>query len=76
MNNGGIVQGLVDLAALSESLASLAVTNVAAKHALRSDLRFRFIAAAAIGGIMGPMEEEEGYDKDYSAAVNIRSALR
>ena len=30
-------------------------------------------AASAMGGILGPMEEEEGYSKEYSAAVNIAS---
>jgi tripartite ATP-independent transporter DctM subunit len=31
-------------------------------------------AAAAIGGTMAPLQEEAGYDKDFSAAVNIASA--
>ena len=31
-------------------------------------------AAAAIGSTMGPLEEAEGYDKNYSAAVNVASA--
>ena len=31
-------------------------------------------AAAAIGGTIGPLEEKEGYSKDYMAAVNIASA--
>ena len=31
-------------------------------------------AAAAIGGTMSPLQEDAGYDKDFSAAVNIASA--
>ena len=31
-------------------------------------------AAAAVGGTISPIEEKEGYDKKYSAAVNISSA--
>ena len=31
-------------------------------------------AASAIGGIMAPMEEEEGYDPAFSTCVNIASA--
>jgi tripartite ATP-independent transporter DctM subunit len=31
-------------------------------------------ASAAIGGVMGPEMEREGYDRDFAAAVNITSA--
>jgi tripartite ATP-independent transporter DctM subunit len=31
-------------------------------------------AASAIGGMMGPRMRDEGYDRDYSAAVNIAAA--
>ena len=31
-------------------------------------------AASAMGAIIGPVEEEEGYDKNFSAAVNIATA--
>jgi tripartite ATP-independent transporter DctM subunit len=31
-------------------------------------------AAAAIGGVMTPLMKREGYDRDFSAAVNITSA--
>ena len=33
-------------------------------------------AASAMGAIIGPVEEEEGYDKNFSAAVNIATALQ
>jgi tripartite ATP-independent transporter DctM subunit len=31
-------------------------------------------AAAAVGGVMGPLQRKEGYDPAFSAAVNIASA--
>ncbi|MCV4683430.1 TRAP transporter large permease subunit, partial [Escherichia coli] len=31
-------------------------------------------SAAAVGGIMSPLQEKEGYDPAFSAAVNIASA--
>ncbi|MGS0652701.1 TRAP transporter large permease subunit, partial [Staphylococcus arlettae] len=31
-------------------------------------------AAAAMGRIMGPMQQTQGYKKEYSAAANIASA--
>lgn len=31
-------------------------------------------AAAAVGGVMGPLQAKEGYDRRFSAAVNIASA--
>lgn len=76
MNNGGIAKRLVNLAKMlvGRLPGSLAVTNVAANMLFGAISGSGSAAAAAIGGIMGPMEEEEGYDKDYSAAVNIASA--
>ena len=35
---------------------------------------FGSAAASAIGGFMSPMMEKEGYDRSFSAAVNISSA--
>lgn len=76
MNNGGIARRLVNLAkvAVGRLPGSLALTNVAANMLFGAISGSGSAACAAIGGIMGPMEEEEGYDKDYSAAVNIASA--
>lgn len=31
-------------------------------------------AASAMGAIIGPIEEEQGYDRDFSAAANIATA--
>lgn len=76
MNNGGIARRLVNLAKVlvGRLPGSLALTNVAANMLFGAISGSGSAACAAIGGIMGPMEEEEGYDKDYAAAVNIASA--
>ena len=76
MNNGGIARRLVNLAKVlvGRMPGSLALTNVVANMLFGAISGSGAAACAAIGGIMGPMEEEEGYDKDYSAAVNIASA--
>ncbi len=74
MNNGGIAVRLVNVAkVLSGRMpGALAQSNVVA------NMMFGAIsgsgAAAAIGGTMGPLEEQEGYDKVFSTAVNIASA--
>ncbi|MDO5409183.1 MAG: TRAP transporter large permease [Lachnospiraceae bacterium] len=76
MNNGGIAKKLVDCASLIAGRlpGSLAQTNIVANMLFGAVSGSGCAAAAAIGGIMGPIEEEEGYDKDYYAAVNIASA--
>lgn len=76
MNNGGIARRLVNLALVMVGRlpGSLALTNVVANMLFGAVSGSGSAACAAIGGIMGPMEDEEGYDKAYSAAVNIASA--
>lgn len=76
MNNGGIARKLVNCAKiLAGGLpGSLAQTNIVANMLFGAVSGSGAAAAAAIGGIMGPLEEEEGYDKSYYAAVNIASA--
>ena len=76
MNNGGIAKRLVNLSKVlvGRLPGSLALTNVVANMLFGAISGSGSAACAAIGGIMGPMEDEEGYDKDYSAAVNIASA--
>lgn len=76
MNNGGIARKLVNCASLIAGRlpGSLAQTNIVANMLFGAVSGSGSAAAAAIGGIMGPMEEEEGYDKSYYAAVNIASA--
>lgn len=76
MNNGGIAKKLVNCAKLLAGRlpGSLAQTNIVANMMFGAVSGSGCAAAAAIGGIMGPIEEEEGYDKSYYAAVNIASA--
>ena len=76
MNNGGIAKKLVDCAKLLAGRlpGSLAQTNIVANMLFGAVSGSGSAAAAAIGGIMGPIEEEEGYDKSYYVAVNIASA--
>lgn len=76
MNNGGIAIRLVNFANLlaGKLPGSLAHTNVIGNMLFGSISGSGTAAAAAMGGIMTPLQEEAGYDKDFSAAVNIASA--
>lgn len=76
MNNGGIAIRLVNCAkVLSGRMpGALAQSNVVANMLFGAISGSGAAAAAAIGGTMGPLEEKEGYDKNFSAAVNVASA--
>ena len=76
MNNGGIALRLVNCAkVLSGRMpGALAQTNVVANMLFGAISGSGAAAAAAIGGTMGPLETEEGYDPNYAAAVNVASA--
>ncbi|SCP97599.1 TRAP transporter large permease [Anaerobium acetethylicum] len=76
MNNGGIAIRLVNCAkVLSGRMpGALAQTNVVANMLFGAISGSGVAAAAAIGGTLGPLEEKEGYAKEYVAAVNIASA--
>ena len=76
MNRGGIALRLVNFAKLISGRlpGSLAHTNVVGNMLFGSVSGSSVAAAAAIGGTMAPLQEAEGYDKNYSAAVNIASA--
>ncbi|MDG6876360.1 TRAP transporter large permease [Clostridium perfringens] len=76
MNSGGIALRLVNFAkVLSGKLpGSLAHTNVVGNMLFGAVSGSSVAAAAAIGGTMAPLQKAEGYDKNYSAAVNIASA--
>lgn len=74
MNTGGIAIRLINCAKLfgGRFYGPLAQANVVA------NMLFGAISgsgvAAAVGGTISPIEEKEGYDKKFSAAVNICSA--
>ncbi|MCF6408582.1 TRAP transporter large permease [Alkalihalobacillus sp. EGI L200015] len=76
MNNGGIAIRLINLAKLvgGRLPGSLAHTNVVGNMLFGSISGSAVAAAAAIGKVMTPLQAKEGYDKSYSAAVNIASS--
>lgn len=76
MNNGGIALRLVNCAkVISGRLpGALAQSNVVANMLFGAVSGSGVAAAAAVGGTMSPLEQKEGYSKEFSAAVNIASA--
>ncbi|HEH9674841.1 TPA: TRAP transporter large permease subunit, partial [Pasteurella multocida] len=75
MNRGGIAIRLIALAkALGARLpGSLFHSNVLANMLFGSISGSAVASAAAMGGIMSPLQKKEGYDPEISAAVNIAS---
>lgn len=76
MNKGGIAIRLINFAKLLTGRipGALAHTNVLANMMFGAISGSGVAAASAMGTIIGPIEDKEGYDKDYSASVNIASA--
>ncbi|GAA4115083.1 TRAP transporter large permease [Aquimarina addita] len=76
MNRGGIAIRLINFAkAIVGPLpGGLAFVNIIACMLFGAISGSAVAAASAIGGFMNPMMEKEGYDKSFSAAVNITSA--
>lgn len=76
MNNGGIAMRLVNCAKViaGRMPGSLAQTNVLANMMFGAISGSAVAAAAAVGSTMAPMQEKEGYEKSFAAAVNIASA--
>jgi len=76
MNKGGIARRLVRLARLLVGgiPGYLAATNVLANMFFGAVSGSSVAATSAMGSILSPLEKDEGYDPDYSAAVNICSA--
>ena len=76
MNKGGIAIKLINFAKIFTGRipGSLAHTNVVGNMLFGAISGSGTAAAAAIGGTMSPLQDEAGYDKDFSAAVNIASA--
>src|SRR5690554_3012009 len=76
MNRGGIANRLIDLAkAITGRLpGGLLYVNVIAAMLFGAIAGSAVAAASAIGGILGPRMEEEGYPKELGAAVNITSS--
>ena len=76
MNQGGIARRLIDFAKaiIGPLPGGLAFVNIIACMLFGAISGSAVAAASAIGGFMNPMMEKEGYDKSFSAAVNITSA--
>ncbi|MFA9396998.1 MAG: TRAP transporter large permease [Clostridiaceae bacterium] len=76
MNNGGIARKLINFAnaLIGRVPGSLAQANVVANMFFGAVSGSGVAAAAAIGGVVDPLEKEEKYDPVYAAAVNIASA--
>lgn len=76
MNTGGIAIRLINCAKLfgRKFYGPLAQANVVANMLFGAISGSGVAAAAAVGGTISPIEEKEGYDKKFSAAVNISSA--
>lgn len=76
MNQGGIATRLINFAknivgALPGGLAHI---NVVAAMLFGAIAGSSVAAASAIGSILGPRMEEEGYTKEFGAAINISSS--
>lgn len=76
MNRGGVATKLIDFAkSWVEMLpGGLAYVNIIAAMLFGAVSGSAAAAASGIGGFMIPRMKEEGYDKPFSAAVNITSA--
>ncbi len=76
MNRGGIARRLIEFAkSLVGSLpGGLAHVNIMAAMLFGAISGSAVAAATAVGGVMVPQMEKEGYDKSFGVAVNITSA--
>ena len=76
MNQGGIAHRLIAFAkALMGALpGGLIYVNVIAAMLFGANSGSAVAATSAIGGILGPPMEKEGYSKEFGAAVNITAS--
>jgi tripartite ATP-independent transporter DctM subunit len=76
MNRGGIARRLIEFAkALLGGLpGGLAHVNVLAAMLFAAISGSSVATASAVGSIMGPRMEEDGYERSFGAAVNITAA--
>lgn len=76
MNRGGIARRLIDFAKVLVGMlpGGLAIVNIVASMLFGSISGSAVAAASAIGGFMTPLMNKDGYDRNYSAAVNVTSA--
>ncbi len=76
MNRGGIAQRLIDLARaiLGTLPGGLAHVHILASMLFGALSGSAVAAASAVGGVLGPRMRAEGYDRDFSAAINVSGA--
>jgi tripartite ATP-independent transporter DctM subunit len=76
MNSGGIARRLIDFAKVlvGKLPGGLAFVNIMAAMLFGAISGSAAAAASAIGGFMTPVMKKEGYDRGFSAAVNITSS--
>lgn len=76
MNRGGIARRLIDFAKtlVGSMPGGLAYVNIFAAMLFGAIAGSAVAAASAIGSILGPRMEKEGYSKEFSAAVNITAS--
>lgn len=76
MNKGGIAKRLIDFAKVLVGWlpGGLGFVNIIACMLFGAISGSAVAAASAIGGVMGPRMVKEGYDKGFSAAVNVASS--
>lgn len=76
MNKGGIAVRLINLAKIITGRApgALAQTNVVANMLFGAISGSGTAAASAMGSMIAPIEKDEGYDPNFSAAANIATA--
>lgn len=76
MNRGGSASRLIAFARslLGHLPGGLAYVNVLAAMLFAAISGSAVATASAVGGVMGPHMERDGYDREFSAAINITSA--
>ncbi|MEF2071366.1 TRAP transporter large permease subunit, partial [Consotaella aegiceratis] len=76
MNSGGIAIRLVNFAKLIAGRipGSLTQTNIAGNMLFGCISGSAIAASTSIGGVMIPLQANEGYDRNFAAAANIASA--
>ncbi|MBU3143289.1 TRAP transporter large permease [Clostridium sp. CF012] len=76
MNKGGIAIRLINFAKILSGRipGAMAHTNAVANMMFGAISGSGVAAASAMGSIIGPIAEKDGYDRDYMATVNIATA--
>src|SRR5699024_12038527 len=75
MNRGGIADKLVEFSKLlgGRVPGSLAHTNIIGNSLFGSISSSAIAASTAIGGVIVPLQQKEGYDRRFAASVTIAS---